>query len=212
MSCCSADGYRTIFGASAAERDARRYRRKGLARSARWLCRTLAADGVAGRSLLEVGGGIGDLQIELLEAGAARAANVEIIDSYEDAARGLIAERGLEQRVERRVGDFARDAGQAPSADIVVMHRVLCCYPDAQALMAAACERSGERLAITIPRRSWWVRLGFAAMNGWLRLRRVAFRGYVHPRAPLLELAAAEGLRPAHERRGALWESIVLRR
>ena len=88
------------------ERDARRYRRKGLTGSAGWLLQVLDDDGVADRSVLEVGGGIGSLQIELLEAGASHATNVEIIDSYEATARSLIAEHGLEARVERHIADL----------------------------------------------------------------------------------------------------------
>jgi magnesium-protoporphyrin O-methyltransferase len=77
MNCCTPTGYRTIFGAKTVQRDARRYRRKGLTGSAGWLRDALSEDGVSERSVLEVGGGIGSLQIELLEAGASHATNVE---------------------------------------------------------------------------------------------------------------------------------------
>ena len=83
--------------------------------------------------MLEVGGGIGSLQIELLEAGADHAANVEIIDSYETTARSLIAEHDLEARAERLIADFAQHPERAPAADVVIMHRVICCYPDPDA-------------------------------------------------------------------------------
>jgi magnesium-protoporphyrin O-methyltransferase len=212
MSCCTPSGYRTVFGADAAERDARRYRRKGLAGSARWLLERLLATGLAGRSVLEIGGGAGGLQVELIRAGADRATNVEIVDAYEGAARTLIAERGLGERIERRVGDIAVRGADAPTADIVVLHRVLCCYPDASALMAAACEHSRDRVAVTVPRESWWVKLGFAAENTWFRARRIGFRAYVHPIAPMLDVAAANGFRAAGVHRGRLWASIILTR
>ena len=133
--------------------------------------------------MLEVGGGIGSLQIELLEAGASHATNVEIIDSYEATARSLIAEHGLEARVERHIADYAQHPDHTPAADIVIMHRVICCYPDPDTLTSAACSRARDRVAITIPRETRWVKLGFRSMNAWLRLRRIAFRGYVHPHA-----------------------------
>jgi predicted RNA methylase len=210
MTCCTPDGYRTIFGAKTVERDARRYRRKGLAGSARWLLRALTDEGVDERSVLEVGGGIGSLQIELLEAGASHATNVEIIDSYEAAARTLITEHRLEDRVERRVADYAEQCGQTAAADIVIMHRVICCYPDPEALMAAACSRTRDRVALTIPREAWWVRGGFWGMNAWLRLRRVVFRGYVHPHARILDVATTHGFHIAAHDRGPLWESLIL--
>ena len=210
MTCCTPTGYRTIFGTKTAERDARRYRQKGLTGTAEWLSQALNAAGVSNRSLLEVGGGIGSLQIELLEAGASHATNVEIIDSYETAAQRLITEHGLEDRVERQIADYAQHPDKTPTADIVIMHRVICCYPDPDTLTSAACSSTRDRLAITIPREATWVRLAFWGMNTWLRLRRIAFRGYVHPHTQILQAARSHGFHPTRHDRGLLWESFIL--
>jgi magnesium-protoporphyrin O-methyltransferase len=212
VNCCTAAGYESVFGPGQVERDVRRFRRKGLIATAAWLRDALARDGVDERSVLEIGGGIGAIQIELLEAGAARAENVEMVSSYESAAGELVAEHGLEGRVGRSLGDVVSDPSVATLADIVVMHRVICCYPDATGLIGAACDHARERIAITIPRESWWVRLGFGAMNTWLRVRRVAFRAYVHPVGPMLEAAGARGFHPADRTSGPLWQSVILRR
>ena len=210
MSCCTPAGYRAVFGTETAERDARRYRKKGLRGSARWLVDRLRERGVRGRSILEIGGGIGDIQVELLRAGAAHATNVEIIDTYEETASALMVEAGLDGRTERRISDVGRQPGDAPTADIVVLHRVICCYPDPDALLAAACSHSRDVVAITIPRESWWNRLGFGAMNMWFRLRRIEFRVYDHPIPPMLKLAASYGFRPTDDQHGRVWESIIL--
>jgi hypothetical protein len=210
MNCCTPTGYRTIFGAKTVQRDARRYRRKGLTGSAGWLRNALSEDGVTERSVLEVGGGIGSLQIELLEAGASHATNVEIVDNYEDTARSLISEHDVEDRVERHIADFAVQPERLPAADIVIMHRVICCYPDPDTLTSAACGRAKDRVAITIPREAPWVKLGFWAMNRWLRIRQIAFRGYVHPHARILDVAATHGFRASHHASGPLWESFIL--
>jgi magnesium-protoporphyrin O-methyltransferase len=212
MSCCTPTGYRTIFGPKTIDRDVRRYVKKGLLPSARWVLEGLRAPTLTGRSVLEIGGGIGDLQIELLRAGAAHATNIELIETYETAAGRLIAECGFEQRIDRRIGDFALDADTAPIADVVVMHRVVCCYPDPDALVAAACEHSTDQVAITVPRESWWVKLGFATMNVWLRLRRIGFRGYVHPVERMTAVAANHGFHLTHEQRGRIWTSMILGR
>lgn len=212
MSCCTPTGYRTIFGAKTVERDARRYAKKGLVASARWVFDRLSEPTLTGRSVLEIGGGIGDLQIELLEAGAAHATNIELIDTYEPAAGALIADRGFEPRIDRRISDFALDADAAPIADIVVLHRVICCYPDPDTLVAAACRHSTDRVAITVPRESWWVKLGFATMNAWLRIRRIGFRAYVHPVERMTAVAATQGFRSTDASRGRLWTSMILTR
>jgi magnesium-protoporphyrin O-methyltransferase len=174
---------------------------------------TLCDDGVTDRSVLEVGGGVGSLQIELLKAGASHSTNVEIIDSYERTARLLIAEHRFEDRIERQIADYAQRQDQTPAVDILIMHRVICCYADPGSLTSAACSGARDRVAITIPREAWWVRLAFHGMNGWLRLRRIAFRGYVHPHALILAVASSQGFHPnARHERGLLWESFILER
>ena len=212
MNCCTPQGYRTVFTTRTAARDARRYRRRGLSGTAKWLAAQLTADGIRERSLLEIGGGVGGMQVALLRAGASRATNVEIADTYEPAARELIAESGLEDRVERIVADFAERPEAAAAADIVILHRVICCHPDAVGLTTAACRHARDRVAITIPRAAWWTRFGIAVMNRWLRLRRIPFAVYVHPPAQVTGLAHSLGFTTTHHDRGLLWESVVLER
>lgn len=49
---------------------------------------------IGGGSFLEIGGGIGDLQVDLLKAVVDRAVSIELSPSYEDKAAELL--RGLE--------------------------------------------------------------------------------------------------------------------
>ena len=129
--CCSPKGYRWVFSERSAQAEARRYRRRGLDATSRRIVDFLRTQGVEGSTVLEVGGGIGGIQIELLKAGAARAVSIELTPTYEDAASDLLNEAGLTDRVERRVMDFAQAASQVESADVVIMNRVICCYPAA---------------------------------------------------------------------------------
>ncbi len=203
--------YRRFFNRRIAGLDLRRYRRKGLPRTARDLV-ALAGD-VEGATVLEVGGGIGTLGLELLDAGAAGVTNVELSGGYEDAATALLEERGAADRVERRVGDFVADADAIPPHDVVVLHRVVCCYPDADALVAAAAARARRALLLTYPRERALTRAGFRAVNAWLRFRRCGFRTFVHPVAAIAAAAAREGLAPGgRAAEGAIWENAVFRR
>jgi magnesium-protoporphyrin O-methyltransferase len=210
--CCDRGGYEAVFGAKTARANAKRYRRKGLDATARRMVAYLRGRGLAGRTLLEVGGGVGAVQLELLKAGADRAVNVELSAGYEDAARELLAEAGLAGRVERRLLDFAREARAVEAADVVVMHRVVCCYPDVDALVAAAAERARRSLAMSFPRDAWYLRLGIGVENLWQRLRRRSFRAYLHPPGAILAAAEAHGLRSAFAHRGWIWQAVVLER
>ena len=198
--CCASD-YRRFFNRKFAAADLRRYRRRGLGVTERDLV-ALAGD-VGGATVLEVGGGIGALQLELLEAGAARATNVELSAGYEDAAAELFGGRD----VERRVGDFVGE--ETEPHDVVVMHRVVCCYPDVDALVGKGAANARQRLLLTYPRERWFIRLGLRAVNAFLALRRCGFRTYVHPVARIDAAAESHGLRLERRVAHRLWESAA---
>ncbi len=167
--------------------------------------------GLRGATVLEIGGGIGALEVELLRAGAARGMNVELSPEYEEAAAELTAEHGLEGRIERRVGDVVTEPS-VPEADAVVLNRVVCCYPDYDALVGAAAQRARRLLVFSFPRERALVRLAFALMNLWLRLTRNDFRGFVHPVRAMLDVAERRGLTPVLEHRGLFWQLAALER
>ena len=51
---------------------------------------------------------------------------------------GFSASANLEGKVERRLHDLAVDPEGVAPADVVVLHRVVCCYPDYARLLSAA--------------------------------------------------------------------------
>jgi magnesium-protoporphyrin O-methyltransferase len=198
-----------MFSAKQARLDARRYRKQGLGGTSRRLVE-LAGD-VSGETVLEVGGGVGAIELDLLAAGAERATNVELSGEYEEEAATLLAERGLTERVDRRVADFV-DEPVEPH-DVVVMHRVVCCYPDVDRLVGIAAANTRRRLLLTYPRERPWTRAGIAAINLFMRISGSDFRAFVHPVARMAAAAQREGL--ALERReqpGLIWENAAYER
>ena len=162
--------------------------------------------------MLEVGGGIGDLQIELLKAGAARAVNVELTPSYEDVAVDLLRELGLGDRVERKVADFADDGAAVDPADIVVLNRVICCYPDMPKLAGAAADHARRTLVMSFPRQAPWTRFGLALANLVLWITRSEFHVFLHRPRGILATSEARGLRTVSDRTGLVWQVATLER
>ena len=210
--CCSPKGYRWIFSERSARAEAKRYRRKGLDPTSKRIVDYLKQQGIAGRSLLEVGGGIGAIQIELLKAGMSRAVSIELTPTYEDAAAGLLRDAGLEDRVERRVMDFAEAAGDVQAADVVVMNRVICCYPDMPKLTGEAAEHARELLVLSFPKDRWWTRVGLALANLMFRVMRREFQVFVHAPDRILATAERRGLATALNQPGFLWQVAAMRR
>src|SRR2546428_462656 len=69
---------------------------------------------------------------------------------------------------------------QRHGPDISTLDRVVCCYPDVEALLRGAAARARRIVAFTYPRDEWYVRAGFVVENSWYRLRQDPFRAFVH--------------------------------
>jgi magnesium-protoporphyrin O-methyltransferase len=211
--CCQPPrGYTRIFSKRAARKDAKRYRRDGLDDTAAEMVAFLRERGVQGASVLEIGGGVGAIQLELLAGGAAGATNLELSPEYEDEAAALAREAGVAERVERRLGDIVQEPGLAGEADAVVMHRVVCCYPDYDALVGAASERARRYLVMSFPRSRLLIRLGLGVMNAVARLLRWEYRTWIHPPQAIVAAAEHRGLALASESQGRIWQVAALER
>lgn len=210
--CCSPKGYRWVFSERSARAEAKRYRRKGLDSTSRRIVDFLKTQGVEGRTVLEVGGGIGAIQIELLKAGAASAVSVELTPTYEAVAAGLLREAGLSDRVERRVMDFAEAADQVESADVVIMNRVICCYPDMPRLAGAAADHARRMLVMSFPKKAWWTTVGLTLANYLLWAMRREFHVFLHPPKKIIATSQQHGLEPVLDEPGVLWTVAALRR
>src|SRR5258708_2971738 len=147
--CCSPKGYRWVFSERAALREAKRYRRKGLDSTSRRIVEFVKRQGVENRTVLEVGGGIGAIQIELLKAGASRATSIELTPTYEQVAGELLKEAGLQDRADRKVMDFVDASVELEPADVVIMNRVICCYHDTPTLARASARPTRPALVIS---------------------------------------------------------------
>lgn len=161
-------------------------------------------------SLMEVGGGAGQIQVALLESGTASAAiNVELSKSWEEAARTLLNERGLEGRMKRVVGDFVDQADALPQCDAVILHRVVCCYPDWRALLEASTSKATRLLAITFPANRLWIRAGIRMVNLICRMRGQSFRAYVHPPEQMIEFLRSNEFSVVHDQSRIVWRTVV---
>ena len=204
--CCDSHEYDETFGGSFARRMSKRYRRRGLDPTAGRLVDFLAGDDLAGATVLEIGGGVGEIGIELLRRGAAAVTNVELSSSYDEEARRLAAEAGVADRIRRRIVDVADTPGAVESADLVVLHRVVCCYPDYQRLLGAAADRCRQRLAFSHPPRNLVSRALFASQNVFFAARRKEFRVFTHPPEAMLGVLTDHGLHPVRVHRGLAWQ------
>ena len=209
---CEPDGYTSIFDRRNAEHDRDRYRRDGPDRTTRMLLELLAPYRAAATTFLDIGGGIGILEHELLRSGPGRAVLVDGSAPSIEVAREEADRLGLAERIDFVEGDFLRLAADVPPADIVTLDRTICCYPAMERLVTESAQRARTAYGIVLPRNRFMVRLAVGLQNLWFRVRRNPYRAYVHANARVDALAVAEGLQPRAERHTLFWRVVVFER
>lgn len=201
------------FDAANARKDARRYLKKGPDKRTRKLIAYLLTHCREPVSVLDIGCGAGGAHQELLRQGVAeRAVGVDASSGYLAAAQANAAQLNLSDRVVYEQQDFAQAADSFAPADVVLMDRVICCYPHLAQLLGAAAQHSQHYLSLSFPRDEWWTRLPYRVVDFCQTLFRRKYRFYLHPHAQIVALAEAAGLHPVHTDRIGLWQIIVFAR
>jgi magnesium-protoporphyrin O-methyltransferase len=201
-----------MFGPRFAAHRARRYQRRGLDATEQRIVDFLDDVGIDGATILEIGGGAGQIQLELLRRGAASATNLELVDTYDTQAAQLAAQAGMSERMHRRIVDIAASPDDVAAADVVVLHRVVCCYPDYERLLAAAADRTKSVLVFSYPPRNPVSRALIAAQNAFFRLSGKSFRTFAHPPDRMLDVLHHHGLVTTYTRPGRMWHVAGMRR
>src|SRR5712672_291862 len=159
--CCAAENQ---FGPKVAERDLRRYRRRGADAVTKLMLAQLRQWPLKNKQLLNIGGGIGVISAELAADGISSATFVEASPAYLEVARQELQPRYGSRSTEFLLGDFARIADTLPDADVITLDRV-CCYPDTEGLLRGAAARTLQVLALSYPRDRWYMRATTAVQN-----------------------------------------------
>jgi magnesium-protoporphyrin O-methyltransferase len=210
-SCCTGD-YDAMFDARAARRQLSAYSRSGPTGTTRRLIDAISATGTKDATVLDIGGGVGVIGLELLAAGAGHVTGVDASDAYVTAAHEEAMRRGLGQRVTVHHGDFVGLADAIEAADIVTLDRVVCCYGDWPALVDASAAHALRLYGLAYPVDRWWTRAGVGFGNLCLRLMRRSFRGYVHPERAIDERIQAAGFARRSNHRSWLWQTALYER
>ena len=189
-----------MFSSRGATRTTRRYLRKGLSGTEQDLADAVAATGIKGATVLDVGGGAGTLAADLLRRGGSSAVVVELSPNWDEAAVELTKKLDMEGRIERRVGDAVALAAELEPVDVVVAHAVMCCYPEWRELLAAMTSTGRRVIGLTLPVDRWNTRLFIRITNLGLALLRRRFRTFVHPVAEIVEEARAAGFQQVFNR------------
>jgi hypothetical protein len=209
-SCCAfgntADGH---FNADKVAKELAQYRRKGPGPTTRRLRDGLVSAGLREGTLLDIGGGLGILSLELLDAGFSRAVVVDASSAYLAVAAEEATRRGRSAFTEFTHGDFLIVAGRLAPSSVVTLDRVVCCYPSYEPLLKHALQLASTAFAMSYPRDRWFVRAGIWFENATRRRKGNPFRTFVHPPSEMVRIIQGAGFRLASRRRTPAWSCDV---
>ena len=205
--CCHAQSAGRFFSFFA-RRSRKRYKRKGFEASQKQLMAGLEQVGYRDASVLDIGCGVGHLHQTLLEQGAHSAIGIDLAPKMLAETGDWAKQRGLSERVRYVEGDFmtADDIGDA---DVTLLDKVVCCYPDAQGLVEKSLAKTKHIYGLTYPRDRWFIRLGVEVMAWLLWLMRSEFRSYVHDPVQIERWIRDKGFQKRFEAQTAMWLTQV---
>ncbi|TDI82703.1 MAG: methyltransferase domain-containing protein [Caldithrix sp.] len=212
MNCCQCQGIEEQFNQKLAERELQKYRKKGPGKPTRILLEAIQTSGVEGLTLLDIGGGVGAIQSELFKSGLSQATEVEGSSAYLEAAKKEAERQGYLDEVNFIQGDFVEMVKEIPSADIVTLDKVICCYPDLQTLVGLSSQKAGKIYGVIYPVDTWWMKFGVRIPNFFFKIKHNPFRLYVHPTQAIEALIRKSGLKRKFYCKLFMWHVAVYQR
>jgi magnesium-protoporphyrin O-methyltransferase len=212
MTCSQCVGIEKIFNEKYVTKELKDYRRKGPVKTTRWLIDALKQTGVQGLDLLDIGGGVGAIQHELIAAGVSLVTGVDAASAYIQAAKAEAERAGYSERATQIYGDFVDLAPGLAKADIVTLDRVICCYHDMDRLVRASVGLAKKYYGVIYPRSLWWTRLICSIENIFERLVGNPYRAYVHPTEKVEAIIKEKGFTRHYYRQTLAWQVVVYAR
>jgi magnesium-protoporphyrin O-methyltransferase len=206
MSCPQCEGIELVFDEESIAKERKFYERDGADKTTLWLVEAIKEAGVEGLSLLDIGGGLGAIQHELLSAGAKKATHVDASSAYIEAAKEEAKQRKLSDKIEWRHGDFVDLASELDSAGVVTLDRVICCYDNMVGLVGNSVKLAERYYGVVYPRNLWWAKIGFRLINLVERIMGNPFRTFMHSSEKVDALITKAGFARTYSRNTFLWQ------
>ncbi|MFQ5832265.1 MAG: methyltransferase [Candidatus Thorarchaeota archaeon] len=209
MSCSQCQGIESKFDRKKAAKELEKYRKDGPDETTRILIDALKAEGVDGMTLLDVGGGVGAIQHELLQAGVSSCINAEASQAYVEATKEEANRQNHADRISHIHGNFVDKAADIPESDIVTLDRVICCYHDVDALVRTSSVLARRIYGVVYPRDTWRAKIATALENLYFRAQRNPFRTFVHPPEIVESILLDMGFERRFYHEKGIWQVVV---
>ncbi len=207
--CCGAD---MLFDFDSAQKQLKKYIKKGPQGSTRSLIKALSPYKKANKSLLDIGGGIGAIQWDFLNSNGAHATDVDASSGYLNTARSYALSNNWESKTRFIKGDFVDVSSQIETYHFVTLDKVICCYPGYQHLLANAMAKCDEIMGLTFPMGGPIAHIFSFFNRMYMKIRKIPFRSYIHSAKTVEKIITANGFQIVHRSISFPWRVWVFER
>ena len=163
------------------------------------------ANSKIGASLLDVGGGIGAIQWWFLRNGGIQTYGVDASTGYTHFAIEYAAQNDFKESSHFILGDFTTLAPELPPVNHVTLDKVICCYPDFEAIINQACSKASGTVSLSYPMDGFVADIvrWFGVLS--MKLIRNPFKPYVHRVASVRALFVENGFKLREQETSFPW-------
>lgn len=175
--CCGAN---QLFDEKTAVKDLKSYLKKGPNKETKLLTEALKKQQIIGYSLLDIGGGIGPIPLEIIPNGVSKVTDVDASSGYIKIAKQEALKRNYAQFTEYVLGDFVTEANEIQTHDIVTLDKVLCCYPNVNDLLKTSLSKATKYYGVVYPQSCILSRFIAQFLNLKHKIMGNPFRTFIH--------------------------------
>ena len=191
---------------------ARRFRSGGLEPVQKYLLDGIGTEPVTGKTVLDIGCGVGSLHLTLLQRGAATSVGIDMSEGMLREARALADKLRMSERTVYINGDFTALAPSVPESDITLLDKVVCCYEDLRSLVISSTSKTKRLYALSHPKENVLMRSLFRSHMALARMFGWSFHPFWHDWADMKSLIDSQGFSLTYERSTLAWQVLVFRR
>ncbi len=204
--CCGADQF---FDLKNARKKIKHYKKKGAIKTTKKMVDLLFLQDVKGKSLLDVGGGIGAIQWEFLKNGGAKTQDVDSSRAFLDVASSFADENQYSDKAKFLFGDLVDKHDEIVAADFVTLDKVVCCYPDYKSLLDIALKKCNNTIVLSYPLAGWISEFVNFLSDFYLYFTKNPFRSFVHPPKEIENFMISRGFMPVQKQISFPWHVQV---
>jgi len=213
MSCQHCCGANKQFDTKNAQKDLKRYLKRGPRKPTKKLTDTFKNLNIKGLSLLDIGGGVGPIPLELIPQGLSKVTDVDASEGYINVAKAEVQKRAYQDKISYHLGDFLDVHTAIEAHDIVTLDKVICCYPYVEDLLKASLSKAKTYYALVYPQANFISRTVVWFLNLTLKIRGNPFRTFIHDQKVINRLIALGGFTEIYKGRTFLsWQIHVYKK